>query len=255
MHTMCTVDEARRLLQFTNGATIPGVQKHHMCTMHSNANSTTQPPLQSAAYVHASDVLPPLEPAAFVDLLCTMPCRVCNEPAKALVDTASNHCMITRSFLRRHNLSYHSAPVTTVGVSGSEASCLGFVVLPATIGYQEARLRFTVVDSLPAAAVDFDAPNHVLLANNALRECKINIQFHDNRIALSVPGNKNAPKGSLPARTWHYARAVDNSVHTTHYSSFEEFLPTQKELKSLLSKARAGKQPLFVAHITGGNHP
>ena len=92
--------------------------------------------------------------AHFVDLVCTMPTRVNGKFTKALIDTASSHSMITLSFLQRHGQCYHKQEYTTTGISSSASPCLGSVVLDTRVSRRLVAVKYTVVESLRAAAID-----------------------------------------------------------------------------------------------------
>ena len=130
-HTHSVVDEARKLLTFKSGDTVLGHLKYHIVTMVSNQRKSILPPTMKCA---ASSKTPQ---AQFIDLVCTMPTRVHGKFTKALMDIASNHSIITLSFLQRHGLCYHKQAYTTTGISSSAVPCLGSVVL----GTKEGRRR------------------------------------------------------------------------------------------------------------------
>jgi hypothetical protein len=150
-HTHSVVDEAKNLLTFKSGGPVPGHQKYHIVTMVSNQRKSILPPTMKCA---ASSQTPQ---AQFVDIVCTMPTRVHGKFTKALIDTASNHSMITLSFLQRHGLCYHKQAYTTTGISSSAAPCLGSVVLDTRVGRRLIAVKYTVVESLPAAAIEMHA--------------------------------------------------------------------------------------------------
>ena len=185
--------------------------------------------------------------AQFVDLVCTMPTRVHGKFTKALIDTASNHSMITRSFLQRHGLCYHKQAYTTTGISSSAAPCLGSVVLDTRVGRRLVAVKYTVVESLPAAAIDMHEPNEVLFALDVTSAVNMNIEFKHPRIVVTVPPEKSARRRN--GRTWYHIINHSNHKYTTETSALDDFIAKPAELKSLVNKASQGKAPLYVVKI------
>ena len=125
LHDHAAVHEACDLLCFASGgAPVPGRQKFHLVTLTSNRFSVHK----TFACVTSS--------LLSVDLLCTLPVFVRNHKVKALVDTATNHSVITRDFLHQHCISFHGAHVVSGGIAGSTAVCLGHVQLRTHIGHK-----------------------------------------------------------------------------------------------------------------------
>lgn len=238
-HSPSMVDEARHLLEYMSGNPVPGHQKYHICTMITNQRVSILPTKKAAAAVLAQQ-------ASFVDLICTMPTRIHNHFARALVDTAANHSMITRGFLERHNIPFLSTHSVTVGISASEAPCLGSVLLSARVGRRIITVKFTVVDSLPAAADSFH-PNEALFALDVISAVNMSITFKHPRIVIHVPPVKHGRKKT--GQPYFHVIHASHAQVTTESSPQEDFLISQRELKSLTNRARRGQQPLFVAHI------
>lgn len=239
-HVHSTVDEAQNILQYSTGKPVPGRQKYHMCTMITNQRASVLPKATLSAAASA-------QPTSFVDLLCTMPTRIDGQFAKALVDTAANHSMITRCFLEKHNIQYIRQHSVSVGISSAEAPCLGKVTLTTRVGRQQLSVRFTVVDSLPSAAADTYAPNDALFALDVISAADMQITFKHPRIVISVPPPPLARKKR--ARTWFHVIHLVHTKHTTESSEFDDFIMSQRELKSMTNKARQGRTPLYVVHI------
>ena len=240
-HTHSVVDEARNLLTFKSGGPVPGHQKYHIVTMVSNQRKSILPPTMKCA---ASSKTPQ---AQFVDLVCTMPTRVHGKFTKALIDTASNHSMITLSFLQRHGLCYHKQAYTTTGISSSAAPCLGSVVLDTRVGRRLVAVKYTVVESLPAAAIDMHEPNEVLFALDVTSAVNMNIEFKHPRIVVTVPPEKSARRRN--GKTWYHIINHSNHKYTTETSALDDFIAKPAELKSLVNKASQGKAPLYVVKI------
>lgn len=236
-HTQTRVDEARNLLQFISGAPVPGHQKYHVCTMVSNQRLSILPSKKAAVSV---------QPAAFVDLVCTMPARIHGHFAQALVDTAANHSMVTRGFLDRHSIAYTASQSVTVGISGSEASCLGKVVLNTRVGRRVISVKFTVVDSLPAATGSYQ-PNEALFALDVISAVDMSITFKHPRIVVYVPPLRSGRRKK--DKPYFHIIHAGHSKFTSESSTQDDFMCSQRELKALTSKAKHGQQPLYVAHI------
>ena len=244
LHTQSTVDEARNLFCYKTGDAVPGSQKYHVCTLITNqrASILPDPPKKCAtsSLDHSHD-------AAFVDLMCTMPTKITGHFANALIDTASNHSMITRSFLMRHNIPYVSERSVTIGVSASQTPCLGHVSLPTRVGRQIISVKFTVVDALPSATVISHATNDALFALDVISAVGMHMNFKKPRIVITVPPPKT--KRGRKGRTWYHVVHLDHGKVTTESSSLDDFILSKRELKSLTSKAARGKTPLYVAKI------
>lgn len=231
------VDEARRLLVFTSGLAVPGQQKFHVLTMVSNHASTKLVSLASrAAHV------------PFVDLLCTMPLRICDATLRALVDSASNHSMITSRFLDRVGVSYEAGPSSTYGVSGTAAPCLGYVTLDTRVGRSIIPVKFTVVDDLPTAAACQHEPNEALIALDVITAVSMRIEFQQPRIIITVPAPKDAPRSKR--KPWlHVIHTQSLNKHTTESSPIDDFTCSKRELKRMIAAANAGSAPLYVVHV------
>ena len=240
-HTHAVVDEAKALLTFTSGHPVPGHQKYHVVTMISNQRKSILPPTRKCAASSKT------KPAEFVDLVCTMPTRVHGHFTKALIDTASNHSMITLSFLQRHGLSYHEQPYTTTGISSSSAPCLGSVILDTRVGRRLVAVKYTVVESLPSATVDMHEPNEVLFALDVTSAVNMSIEFKHPRIIVTVPSDKQARRRK--AKTWYHIINFSNIKYTTETSKLDDFIAKPAELKSLVNKASQGKAPLYVVNV------
>ena len=239
-HALSTVDEAKNLLCFASGSAVPGHQKYHICTMITNHHSSALPgPPQKCAASAA-------EPE-FVDLLCTMPTKITGHFAKALVDTATNHSMITRAFLEKHGIAFTAQHSVTVGVSSSRTTCLGNVTLETRVGRHLIPVKFTVVDALPSAAADTFMPNDALFALDVITAVDMNISFKKPRIVITVPPPKSAKRNR--SRTWYHVVHISHSKFTTETSTLDEYTMSQRELKSLVSKAKRGQTPVFIAHV------
>ena len=240
-HTHSVFDEARNLLRFKSGDPVPGHQKYHIVTMVSNQRKSILPPTMKCA---SSSKTPQ---AQFVELVCNMPTRVHGKFTKALIDTASNHSMITLSFLQRHGLCYHKQAYTTTGISSSPAPCLGSVVLDTRVGRRLIAVKYTVVESLPAAAIDMHEPNEVLFALDVTSAVNVNIEFKHPRIVVTVQLEKSARRRN--GKTWYHIINHSNHKYTTETSALDDFNAKPAELKSLVNKASQGKAPLYVVKI------
>lgn len=241
MHTQSTVDEARNLLCYKGGHPVPGHQKYHVCTLITNHRASVLPaPGKKCAASAVAD-------APFVDLVCTVPSKIDGHFATALVDTAANHSMITRSFLLRHTIPFTTEHSVTIGISSSQTPCLGHVCLPTRVGRQVLSVRFTVVEALPSAAVDSVASNDALFALDVITASAMQLNFRKPRIVITVPPPKSAR--GRKGRTWYHVVHIDHSKVTTESSTLDEFVLSQRELKSLLSRAERGQTPLYVAKI------
>ena len=166
--------------------------------------------------------------------------------AKALVDTASNHSMITHAFLSKHAIQYSADHSVTIGVSSSQTPCVGHVVLPTRVGRQIIPVRYTVVHALPTAAVDA-SPNDALFALDVVTAVDMQINFKKPRIVVSIPPQKSGRRRK--GRTWYHVVHVDHGKITTESSALDDFVLSHRELKALMSKARRGTQPLYMAKI------
>ena len=240
-HTHSIVDEAKNLLTFLSGQPVPGHQKYHILTMTSNQRKSVLPPATKCA---ASTKAPP---ADFVDLVCTMPARVHGHFTKALIDTASNHSMVTLSFLQKHDLSYHAQPYTTTGISSSSAPCLGSVILDTRVGRRLIAVKYTVVESLPSAAADMHDPNEILFALDVTSAVNMNIEFKHPRIVVTVPPDKHARRRK--AKMWYHIINHANQKYTTETSKLDDFVAKPAELRSMVNKASQGKAPLYAVNI------
>ena len=240
-HTQSVVDEARNLLTFKSGGPIPGHQKYHIVTMVSNQRKSILPPTLKCA---ASSKTPQ---AQFVDLVFTMPTRVHGKFTKALIDTASNHSMITLSFLQLHRLCYHKQAYTTTGISSSAAPCLGSVVLDTRVGRGLIAVKYTVVESSPTAVIDMHEPNEVLFALDVTPAVNMNIEFKHPRIVVAVPPEKSARRRN--GNTLYHIINHSNHKYTTETSAPDDFIAKPAELKALVNKASQGKAPLHVVKI------
>lgn len=100
IYTHSTVDDACNVLCIKSGAAVPGRQKYHICTLITNRRASILPETQKCAATSRADAV------AFVDLLFAVPTKTIGHFAKALVDTAANHNMITRTVLSKHNIAY-----------------------------------------------------------------------------------------------------------------------------------------------------
>ena len=240
-HTHSIVDEAKNLLTFLSGQPVPGHQKYHILTMTSNQRKSVLPPATKCA---ASTKAPP---ADFVDLVCTMPARVHGHFTKALIDTASNHSMVTLSFLQKHDLSYHAQPYTTTGISSSSAPCLGSVNLDTRVGRRLIAVKYTVVESLPSAAADMHDPNEILFALDVTSAVNMNIEFKHPRIVVTVPPDKHARRRK--AKMWYHIINHANQKYTTETSKLDDFVAKPAELRSMVNKASQGKAPLYAVNI------
>ena len=241
LHTQSTVDEACNILCFKSGTAVPGRQKYHICTLVTNRRASILPEPQKCATTVQADAVP------FVDLLCTVPTKISGHFAKALVDTAANHSMITRSFLEKHSIAYTSQHSVTIGISSSQTPCLGHVTLDTRVGRQVIPARFTVVEALPSAAADSYTPNDALFALDVITHTGMNISFKKPRIIITVPPPKS--KRGRKGRTWYHVIHLDHSKYTTESSNLDDFILSDRELKSLTTKARKGQTPLYVAKI------
>ena len=237
-HSRDVVAEAQHILQYKTGTPVPGKQKYHICTMISNRRSAILPERKCAA----SNI----RTAPFVDLHCTMPAKVGGHFVTALIDTASNHSMITAGFLHRHNLSYIPENFATTGISGQQAPVLGFTFLDARAGRHVIRVKFSVVESLPAAA-DSYRPNDALFAMDVLSEVDISIVFKKPRIIISIPPPRGAK--NRKAGTWYHVIHLEHHKVTTESSELDDFMISNREFKSLVNKANKGTQPLYVVHV------
>ena len=240
-HTHSVVDEARHLLTFKSGDLVPVHQKYHIVTMVSNQRKSILPPTMKCA---ASSKTPQ---AQFVDLVCTMPTRVHGKFTKALIDTACNNSMITLSFLQCHGLCHHKQAYTTTGISSSAAPGLGSVVLDTRVARRLIAVKYTVVESLPAAAIDMHEATEELFALDVTSAVNMNIEFKHPRIVVTVPPEKSARRRSC--KTWYHIINHSNHKYTTETSALDDFIAKPAELRSLVSKASQGKAPLYVVKI------
>ena len=221
-HSTSDVYQAKDILRFCDGAPVPGHQKFHVLTLVSNQCSSDIACAASLAQ-HLS----------FVDLLCTMPVRVGGHKAKALVDTASNHSMITKDFLDSCGISFTATPNVTLGVSGTPAPSLGKLTLDATIGRRAMPVLFTVVESLPSAAAHWHDPNSALLGLDVISAVNMKIDFDSDpkRIKITLPHSRSGPKRHR--KEWHHivhisqpfiaaaetSAAVGSPAHRASYSA------------------------------------
>ena len=238
-HSQFVMDEACKLLQYHNGAFVPGKQKYHVCTFVTNEKaSVVTKPLNSAANVLM---------AQFIDLVCTVPARVLGHPVRALIDTASNHSMITVGFLSRHRISFTSEVSATAGISAVEAPCLGFVYLDTRVGRHTVSVRFTVVESLPSALRNSHQPNEALFALDVIAAVDMQITVKKPRIVVTIPPPKI--KGRWRGKPWLQVIHLRHLGYTSENSSLDDFIINPKELKAMLNKAKQGKYVLFAVKI------
>ena len=236
-HTQTTVRQAKELLCFENGNAVPGHQKFHVITLISNQRSTNLCALTSAAQ-HLS----------FVDLLCTIPAQVHGSRLKALVDTASNHSMITREFLNHIQVDFTAGPGVTLGVSGTPAPSLGKITLDVQVGRKVMGVLFTVVESLPSAAAHWHDPNDALLGLDVISATSMRIEFTQPCIRITVPGSRTGSK--YRRKDWqHVVHLSKPSTPALESSSTPDVSTSGKELSALLSQAAKGKVPLFAVHV------
>ena len=221
-----------------HGDPAPRHQKYHIVTMGSNQRKSILPPTMKCA---ASSKTPQ---AQFVDLVCTMPTRVHGKFTNALIDTASNHSMITLSLLHCHGLCYHKQAYITTGISSSAAPCLGSVVLDTRMGRRLTAVKYTVVESLPAAAIDMHEPNEVLFALDFTSAVNMNTEFKHPRIVVTVPPEKSARRRN--GKSWYHIINHPNHMYTTETSALDDIIAKPAELKSLVNKASQVKAPLYV---------
>lgn len=232
-HSQSVVDQARNLLCFTNGAPVPGSQKFHVLHMTSNQRSLDQSARACAAQVTDS-----------VDLICTMPVHIRGARLTALVDTASNHSIVTAEFLSTQQIPYTSASSVSTGISGSSAPCLGTIQLPVRVGRQTVAVKFTVVASLPSAK--WHAPNHALLGLDVIAATQMKIQFEHSCIRISVPCTK--PRQNPRKLCWQHVIHLPRAAQLLDIpSSDHEYVCTQRQLKSMV--ARADVEPLYLVHV------
>lgn len=236
-HSHTTVDEACHILEYTAGSAVPGKQKYHICTFITNQRASIHPDKKAAVSVTHAD---------FMDLLCTMPTSIHGHFTKALVDTAANHSMITRTFLNRHDIAYTPQHSVTIGISATEASCLGTVTLDTRVGRNIISVTYTVVDSLPCAAADFQ-PNEALFALDVISAVDMHIKFKHPHILITIPPPK--PHRGKKGRIWLHAIHKSTNKFTTETSTMDEFFTSARELKAMTSSKRATKYPVYVAHI------
>lgn len=236
-HSSPIVDEGRRLLMYNSGLPVPGQQKFHLLTLVSNHSSHK---LTSLA-TRSSHV-------PFVDLLCTMPLRIHSHKLKALVDSASNHSMITASFLARTGIPYTASACQTYGVSDTAAPCLGQVTVDTRVGRHVLPVCYTVVDTLPTAAACMHEPNEALIALDVITAVNMRVDFRQPRIVITIPAPKHAPRSQR--KPWyHVVHTQSTGRHTTESSSLDDFVCSQRELKRMTAAATRGAQPLFAVHI------
>ena len=167
---------------------------------------------------------------------------------KALIDTASNHSMITRSFLARHDISWSHKHTVTLGISASEAACLGSVHLESRVGRHIINVKYTVVESLPTAATELE-PNEVLFALDVISAVGMQLSFHKQHILITIPAPAVHTTKRRKGTPWFAAIHLHHNKHTTESSDLDDFVISRRELKNLTAKARMGKHPLFVAHV------
>eukprot|EP00892_Ulva_mutabilis_P010992 jgi/Ulvmu1/8265/UM041_0076.1 len=239
IHSGSTVDKASNLLQFTHGSFVPGHQKFHVLKLTSNQHSLNN----SAITCAASKV-------AAVDLICTIPIHIRGTGLKALVDTASNHSIISVDFLVKHNISYHKARSTSLGISGSNAPCLGTVQLETCIGRQRHLVPYTVVTSLPSA--EWHKPNDALLGLDVITATHMRIDFDDIQpvIRIRVPCMRRTSTARKHSRDWTHVIPIPRQATST--DSVDEYACTPKQLKSMVTRAQTGKDPLYVVHVKPG---
>ena len=238
-HSHFRVDEACNLLQYHTGEWVPGRQKYHVCTLVTNQ--------QASVMATPSSAVSSSRPIPFVDLYCTMPVRIQGHHAKALIDTASNHSMISLPFLNRHRISFTSEPSASAGISAVEAPCLGFVFLDTRVGRHNIQVRFTVVESLPSAAADTHQPNEVLLALDVITAVDMDIKVRRPRIIISIPDPKK--QGRRKHKDWLHVVHLEHMNYTTESSPLDDFLVSKGELNSLVNKAIKGTKPLYVVAV------
>lgn len=236
-HSTPVVDEARRLLVYRNGQPVLGQQKFHVLTLVSNHSSPKLTSLASRA-----DHVP------FVDLLCTMPLWINGLKLKALIDSCSNHSMITASFLDRANLPYASSAHQTFGVSDTAAPCLGRTTIDTRVGRHVLSVQYTVVDTLPAAAACLHEPNEALIALDVISAVRMRVEFPWPRIVITVPAPPHAPRSQR--KPWyHVIHTQPTGKHTSESSPLDDFVCSKRELKRLTAAATRGSLPLFAVHI------
>ena len=250
-HSQSAVETAQSILRDTKGIPVKGCQKYHICKLITNHRSSV---VQSSPKITCTSSATG-QPAEFVDLICTMPCQIGGHHAKALIDTASNHSMVTRTFLDRHLIRYTPRQGTTTGISGSAAPSLGRVSLRTRIGRRYVDIIYTVVESLPAAAADTYRPNEALLALDALQATNIKLHFekpHQRRprIRIKVPPEPRYSKRASHriAKPWYHVIHVEQN-YTTESSPLDEFLISKTAMKSLIEKSQNGGDPVYVAHV------
>ena len=178
-----------------------------------------------------------------------MPTWVHGKFTKALIDTASNHCMITLSLLQRHGLCYHKLAYATTGISSSAAPCLGSVIIDTRVGRRLIAVKYTVVESLPcwpAAAIDMHEPNDVLFALDITSPVNMNIDFKHPRIVVTVPSEKSAQRRN--GKTWYHIINHSNQRHKTETSALVDSIAKPAELNSFVNKAKA-IPPLYVVKV------
>ena len=105
----------------------------------------------------------------------------------------------------------------------------------------------TVVESLPAAAIDMHEPNEVLFALDVTSAVNMNIEFMHPRIVVTVPPEKSARRRN--GRTWYHIINHSNDKYTTDTGTLDDFIAKPAELKSLVNKAGQGKAALYVVKI------
>ena len=233
-HDHSTVHEACKLLCFASGEPVPGRQKFHFIKLTSNRHGLNK------AYACVARSLDS------IDLLCTMPVFVQNHKIKALVDTASNHSIITCDFLQQHEIGFHAARVLSGGIAGSTAVCLGHVHLSTCVGHQEHIVMYTVVSSLPSA--QWHRPNQALIGLDVISASQMKLDFADAVIRISVPSTNIAVRSRLT--DWCHVVPIPRPATTSSSSeTCLSYLCSRKMTKSMMSQSRRGTSPLYVIHV------
>jgi len=236
-HSQPLVDEAKRLLVYHTGQPVPGLQKFHVLTIVSNHSSHKLTSLaNSAGHV------------PFVDLLCTMPLRINGTKLKALVDSASNHSMITASFLEHAGIPFTSSACHTYGVSDTAAPCRGRVTITTRVGRHLLPVHYTVVDTLPTAAACMHEPNEALIALDVISAVNMRVDFRQPRIVITIPAPAQARRSER--KPWyHVIHTQATGTHTSETSPLDDFVCSKRELKRMTAAASRGALPLFAVHI------
>lgn len=243
-HSPSMVSPAKDILCFTDGTAVPGHQKFHVLTLTSNQHSTNL-----CALINAS------KRASFVDLLCTMPVVANGYRLKALVDTASNHSMVTKEFLDMHGIRFDPEPSVTLGVSRTPAPSYGKIILQMKVGRRTLPVTCTVVASLPSAAAHWHDTNDALLGLDVISATSMRLDFTPPCIRITVPSSRSGPKNTR--KSWHHVIHVHQpATPVAETSEDAEIVHSRKELKALLSQAAHGKVPLFAVHVrpSSGEH-